>query len=175
MKLDESERTVTSLLETLNFDYFKLLDLLTIARSRKHIEKYYDMTEIGEFPERAKPVNIKADIRSILTAPSRQEAERLLDLTVGNYSKSAYRLAKWMQTALPEGFTVFMLPSHHRRKLQTANMLEQVKREVKRRTRVAILFPNEASLLRLVSAVLMEISEDGKSLPETDGGTADPP
>ncbi len=62
LRLDEDQRTVEALLETLNFDYFKLLDLLTIARSRKHLQKYYNMTEIGAFPERARPVNIKADI-----------------------------------------------------------------------------------------------------------------
>ena len=103
---------------------------------------------------------VAEDIRSILTAPSRQEAERLLELTVEGYRKSASRLAEWMQNALPEGFTVFMLPVRHRRRLRTTNMLERVNKEVKRRTRVATLFPNEASLLRLVSAVLMEISED---------------
>lgn len=62
LKLDDRQRTTASLLESLNFDYFKLLDLLTIARSRKHIEKYYDSQEIGKFPERLKPKNIKADI-----------------------------------------------------------------------------------------------------------------
>jgi len=62
LKRGDRERTTASLLETLNFDYFKLLDLLTIARSREHIEKYYDITEIGKFPERLKPVNIKTDI-----------------------------------------------------------------------------------------------------------------
>ncbi len=62
LRFDESERTTASLLETLNFDYFKLLDLLTIARSRKHIEKYYDLAEIGKFPTRLKPINIRADI-----------------------------------------------------------------------------------------------------------------
>ena len=62
LKQDDKERTTESLLETLNFGYFKLLDLLTIARSRKHIEKYYDVTEIGKFPERLRPVNIKTDI-----------------------------------------------------------------------------------------------------------------
>jgi putative transposase len=103
---------------------------------------------------------VAEDIRSILTAPSRKEAERLLELTVESYSKSASRLAEWIQTSLPEGFTVFMLPKQHRRRLRTTNMLERVNKEVKRRTRVATLFPNEASLLRLVSAVLMEISED---------------
>ncbi len=60
--LPESQRKTASLLERMNFDYFKLLDLLTIARSRKHIEKYYDVTEIGKFPERLKPKNIKTDI-----------------------------------------------------------------------------------------------------------------
>ena len=103
---------------------------------------------------------VAEDIRSILTAPSRDEAERLLDLAVEKYAKSASRLSSWMQSALPEGFTVFMLPQRYRRRLRTTNMLERVNKEVKRRTRVATLFPNEASLLRLVSAILMEISED---------------
>ncbi|MBW1795255.1 MAG: DEAD/DEAH box helicase family protein [Deltaproteobacteria bacterium] len=62
LRLDAAERTTEDLLEALNFDYFKLLDLLTIARSRKHIEKYYDFDEVGEFPERARPINIKSDI-----------------------------------------------------------------------------------------------------------------
>ncbi|MEM7620632.1 MAG: helicase-related protein [Pseudomonadota bacterium] len=62
LKLPEDQRKAEALLESMNFDYFKLLDLLTIARSRKHIEKYYDASEIGEFPERLKPMNIKADI-----------------------------------------------------------------------------------------------------------------
>lgn len=103
---------------------------------------------------------VAEDIRSILTAPCRREAERLLDLTVEKYGKSASRLSSWLQSALPEGFTVFMLPQRHRTRLRTTNMLERVNREVKRRTRVATLFPNEPSLLRLASAVLMEISEE---------------
>lgn len=62
LDLDESERTSTQLIEMLGFDYFTLLDLLTIARSRKHIEKYYGTAETGTFPERLKPINIKADV-----------------------------------------------------------------------------------------------------------------
>jgi len=62
LKLPDEQRKAESLLESLNFDYFKLLDLITIARSRKHIEKYYDVSEIGKFPERLKPQNIKSDI-----------------------------------------------------------------------------------------------------------------
>jgi hypothetical protein len=57
-----SQRSVDELLDALHLDYFKLLDLLTIARSRKHIAKYYDLSEVGDFPERRKPINIKVDI-----------------------------------------------------------------------------------------------------------------
>jgi hypothetical protein len=51
-------------MDMLGFDYFKLLDLLTIARSRKHIEKYYGTAETGTFPKRLRPINVKADVDS---------------------------------------------------------------------------------------------------------------
>jgi SNF2 family DNA or RNA helicase len=62
MAMDEVERTPGALVDMLGFDYFQLLDLLTIARSRKHIEKYYGTAETGKFPERLKPINIKPDV-----------------------------------------------------------------------------------------------------------------
>lgn len=61
-ELPEERKKLENLLELLEIDYFKLLDMLTIARSRKHIQKYYDTASIGKFPERLKPLNIKADI-----------------------------------------------------------------------------------------------------------------
>jgi SNF2 family DNA or RNA helicase len=64
LDLEESERTSGRLVEMLGFDYFTLLDLLTIARSRKHIEKYYGTAETGRFPDRLPPINIKADVDS---------------------------------------------------------------------------------------------------------------
>ncbi|MDP3277127.1 MAG: helicase-related protein [Deltaproteobacteria bacterium] len=64
LDLDDAERTPARLVEMLGFDYFTLLDLLTIARSRKHVEKYYGITETGRFPTRLKPINIKADVDS---------------------------------------------------------------------------------------------------------------
>jgi transposase-like protein len=100
------------------------------------------------------------DIRTIFNAADREEAERRLALAVKKYAKSAPRLAEWMETNLPEGFTVFALPPHHRRRLRTTNSLERIHREIKRRTRVATLFPNEASVERLVSAILCEIDEE---------------
>ncbi len=62
LELDDAERSPARLVEMLGFDYFTLLDLLTIARSRKHVEKYYGLTETGRFPTRLKPINIKADV-----------------------------------------------------------------------------------------------------------------
>jgi len=62
LDLEEAEKTPSRLIEMLGFDYFTLLDQLTIARSRKHIEKYYGISETGRFPERLKPINIKPDV-----------------------------------------------------------------------------------------------------------------
>ena len=61
-KLPESQRTGSSFVDLVDLEYFKLLDTLTIARSRRHIEKYYDLSEIGHFPERKRPINIKSDL-----------------------------------------------------------------------------------------------------------------
>lgn len=106
---------------------------------------------------------VAADIRSIFNAPDREEADRLLSKTIDKYSEKAVRLASWMEENIPEGLAVFAMPEKHRRRLRTTNMVERQNREIKRRTRVSGLFPNEASLLRLVSAILMEVSEEWES------------
>jgi transposase-like protein len=103
---------------------------------------------------------VAADIRNIFEAPDRAEADRLLDKTIKTYDKSAPKLAAWLLENLPEGLTVFVYPKAHRRRIRTSNIVERLNQEIRRRTKVARLFPNEASCLRLVSAVLMEISED---------------
>jgi transposase-like protein len=103
---------------------------------------------------------VVAGIRAVFDAPDRTEAQRQLDLAVKKYRTGAPRLAEWLEANIPEGLAVFALPPSHRRRLRTINMLERLNKELKRRTRVAGLFPNEASALRLVSAVAMEISEE---------------
>jgi transposase-like protein len=69
------------------------------------------------------------------------------------------KLADWAETNIPEGFAVFSIPEEHRTKTRTSNTCETLNSQIKRRTRVVGLFPNEASLLRLVTDVLIEISE----------------
>ena len=100
------------------------------------------------------------DLRGVLDAGDRSEADQRLAALVTKYADSAPRLAAWLEENVPEALTVLSLPAAHRRKLRTTNSLERINKEIKRRTRVATLFPNEQSALRLVTAVLMEISED---------------
>jgi len=103
---------------------------------------------------------VAADLRGVFNAPDQNEAERLLKRSVEKYRSSAPQLANWMEQNVPEGLAVFARPAAHRRRLRTTNMLERLNKEIHRRTRVATLFPNEASLLRLVSAVLAEVDEE---------------
>jgi transposase-like protein len=103
---------------------------------------------------------VVASLRAIFDAPDRPEAERQLGIAVTKYRPSAPGLADWLEQNVPEGLAVFALPASHRRRLRTINMLERLNKELKRRTRVVGLFPNEASALRLVSAVAMEISDE---------------
>jgi putative transposase len=103
---------------------------------------------------------VAADIRAIFNAPDREMAELQLRKTVEKYAHSASRLADWLESNIPDGLTVFSFPEDLRRRIRTVNSLERVCKEIRRRTRVATIFPNEESCLRLVSAVLMEISEN---------------
>ena len=102
---------------------------------------------------------IATEIRSIFQASKESTATELLQQFVKRHEKDAPKLASWAEINLPEGLTVMSLPQSHRRLLRTTNMLERQNKEIKRRTRVATLFPNTDSCLRLVSAVLMEVSE----------------
>lgn len=92
-ELSEEEKSLETLLEMLEIDYFKLLDMLTIARSRKHIQKYYDTTSIGEFPERLKPLNMKTDIDSKNEFIPLSELNKLIrSLNLAIYSPIKYVL-----------------------------------------------------------------------------------
>jgi putative transposase len=111
-------------------------------------------------PKPSMQAEVVASIRAVFDAPDRAEADRQLDLAVKKHRAKAPKLAEWLEQNVPESLTVFTLPAGHRRRLRTSNMLERLNEEINRRTRVAGLFPNEGSALRLVSAVAMEISED---------------
>lgn len=90
-KLEPEARTTETLLRTLDFDFFELLDSVTIARSRKHIEKYYDTTEIGKFPERKKPISRCPQLTDLNSAINyNQIYEQLMLLSLCIYTPSNY-------------------------------------------------------------------------------------
>lgn len=90
-KLDPEDRTTDALLLTLDFDFFEVLDSVTIARSRKHIEKYYDTSEIGKFPERLKPISLRPNLTDLNQAINYNEIyEQLMTLSLCIYTPSNY-------------------------------------------------------------------------------------
>ena len=115
---------------------------------------------MAHVPKMAMKAEVAADLRRVFDADDAAEAQRRIQDVVARYRKAAPQLADWIEANLPEAITVLRVPAGHRRRLRTTNGLERLNKEIKRRTRVATIFPNEASLLRLASAVLSEISDD---------------
>lgn len=114
-------------------------------------------------PKQSMKKEVAEDIRIIFNAPNRGEADRQLKLMMAKYEKTAPALSQWIETAVPERLTVFHFKDSHRRRLRTSNLAERVNREIKRRTKVAGIFPNPASCERLVTGILIEISEEWES------------
>lgn len=108
--------------------------------------------------DQRQPVALR--IRAIFNAPDKAEAQRLLNQALDAWKSESPKLAQWAEENLIEGFSVFDLPPNQRTRLRTTNGLERINREIKRRTRVASIFPNAASCLRLVSALLAECDEE---------------
>lgn len=109
-KLDREQRTTDSLLRVLDFDFFKLLDSVTIARSRRHIEKYYDINKIGKFPERLKPISVSACLTDLNDAINFNEIyEELMQLSLCVYTPSNYifpsKLEKYEDLTHKKGLT----------------------------------------------------------------------
>jgi len=113
----------------------------------------------AHIPRKGMKEEVADDIRAVFNAPDRQIAEAYLKKIVQKYEKTASKLADWLENNIPEGLTAFDFPVSHRRRIRTNNGLERINREINRRTRVVSIFPNEASCLRLISAILMEIDE----------------
>ena len=173
--LNEAEIHWRSFLESLTQRGLTGVELITsddhagLEKARKAVfggvpwqrcQFYLQQNAQAYVPRRALKSEVAADIRAVFNARHRQEAEQLLVLVVQKYAKTASDLADWMEENIPEGLTVFSFPEKHRRRLRTTNGLERLNREIRRRTRVAVLFPNTASCLRLVTAIIMEMSEE---------------
>ena len=99
-------------------------------------------------------------IRDIFNSPSLADAETMVTRVAQRFAKENSPWVKWLEENIAEGFTVYRFPRSTHKKIRTVNGLERVNKEIRRRTRVVGIFPNEDSLLRLTSAVLAEIHEE---------------
>lgn len=116
---------------------------------------------IHHAPSLAIRKQIGGELRSVWNARDPETAEAELRRLVDSYAEKAPKLARWLETNVSEGLAVFSLPEHHRRRMRTSNPIERaVQQEIKRRTQKVRVFPNEPSLLRLVTAILVEIDEE---------------
>lgn len=120
-KLPAAERTTNELLRTLDFDFFELLDSVTIARSRKHIEKYYDTSDIGKFPERLPPMSLRPCLTDLNNAINYNEIYSLLmSLNLTIYTPSNF--------IMPSRLSKYIDPENHKRNMTLQGREEGIRR-----------------------------------------------
>lgn len=127
-------------------------------RCQFHIQK----NATAYIPKKTMETEVHRDIRTIFSMPSREEAESLLKRTATRYREAKFKdLADWMESNIPEGFTVYSVAKNDfaRKRLRTTNMVEFQNKELKKRTRNIRVFPNKEALLRIASAMLIELDE----------------
>ena len=135
-KLEPECRTTDALLATLDFDFFELLDSVTIARSRKHIEKYYDTTKIGKFPERRKPISLRPQLTDLNSAINyNQIYEQLMMLSLCIYTPSNYifpsKMQKYMDITHNKGANLTQTGREEGiRRLMSINLLKRLESSV---------------------------------------------
>ena len=135
-ELEPNNRTTDALLRTLDFDFFELLDSVTIARSRKHIEKYYDTTEIGKFPERKKPISLRPKLTDLSSAINYNEIyEQLMMLSLCIYTPSNYifpsKIQKYMDLTHNKGENLTQQGREQGiRRLMSINLLKRLESSV---------------------------------------------
>ena len=136
LKLKPEQRTTDALLQTLDFDFFELLDSVTIARSRKHIEKYYDTNAIGRFPQRLKPISMRPELTDLGTAITYNEIfEQLSMLNLHIYTPSDYifesRIQKYMELTHNKGDNLTQRGREQGiRRLMSVNLLKRLESSV---------------------------------------------
>ncbi len=111
-------------------------------------------------PKQSMKLEIAEVMREIFNSPNIEMAREMARRGVEKYVKRAPEFSKWLEANIEEGLTVFQFPKEHWKKIRTSNGMERLNREIKRRTRVAVLFPNKESALRLVTGVIFEIHEE---------------
>lgn len=114
-------------------------------------------------PSHAMKPEIAQAVKDIYSAISREEAERRMKEVISRFDKKAFKFCEWLEENFLEGLAFYNFPRTHWKKIRTVNVVERLNQEIRRRTRVARLFPNEASCNRLVTAIAVDIHEDWAS------------
>lgn len=135
-KLPADQRTTEKLLSMLDFDFFTLLDSVTIARSRRHIQKYYNMSDIGQFPRRLKPISLRPCLTDLPRAINYKDIyEQLNALNLSIYTPSNYiqpsRLSKYMEQTHNKGNSLTQQGREEGiRRLMSINLLKRLESSV---------------------------------------------
>lgn len=111
-------------------------------------------------PKKSMQADIVEDMRRIFQSPDYETAQEQKKRCIARYEQKAPEFVKWVEENIEEGLICFNFPKEHRKKIRTVNALERLNKEIRRRTRVATLFPNVASCERLITAVLQEVHEE---------------
>ena len=111
-------------------------------------------------PKKSMRGEIAEVMREIFQSPTLEMAREMKRQAIEKYRSRAPEFARWLEENVEEGLTVFQFPKEHWKKIRTSNGIERVNREIKRRTKVAVLFPNKESALRLVTGIILEIHEE---------------
>ena len=160
-RLETEERTTETLIDMLDFDFFELLDSLTIARSRKHIKTYYDTTAIGSFPKRNKPVSLRPRLTESNVVCYKDLAEKLASLSLAVYSPLAYllpsKMAEYAELYGKKSGSVSNLTQIDKekgiRKLMAINLLKRIESSV---------FAFELTLKRIYDLISLTIEKVDK-------------
>jgi len=121
---------------------------------------HFAQNAMAYVPKRSMREEVAQAIRDIYNCPEIEDARIKVLAFIKEYSNFAPELSNWLEQNIEQCFTVYALPREHRVKLRTSNSLENLNRQIKRRTQIACIFPNVDACLRLVSAILLEIHED---------------
>ncbi len=181
-KLPPESRTTNNLLKTLDFDFFSLLDGVTIARSRKHIEKYYNTSEIGKFPERLKPISLRPSLADLDTVVSYSDIyDTVTSLNLAIYTPSLYifesKLDKYIDSSRNDGNYTQTGRERGIQRLMSINLLKRLESSVNSfaltLSRIKDLIDNTISVIDnfkksgLSKVELENVSEDDFDIDDT--------
>ena len=131
-QLESDQRTTSSLLKSLDFDFFEVLDSVTIARSRKHIERYYNIEEIGRFPDRLKPISLRPDLTNLNNAINYNEIyTELTNLNLAVYIPTDFLLPSAIEKYVDTDANINRTGREHGiRRLMSINLLKRLESSV---------------------------------------------